>query len=376
MKRIFIPLLTITLLFACKKEDTPTTPTLPFIIDPCPPDPSLAEIDVRKFLMGFSTWPFGPTVEAVETTNTFIKNNADIISEHIDDKIPWDAWINNTALPQKFVDDINFRASRKSFAMKRLISVSLLNTLRTDLAEDLNGSTPTYTALNDQTIEDAYVKHLSYIIDQLEPDYFVMTIEANELYKNSTTKWDEYKLLMANVRSRLKAAYPTLPLSESLTLHNWYTPDAPNPTAFINELNAYTNNLDFVSISFYPFFKGQKSKADFQKAFDFLHSSVSKPIAFVETTHIAENLVVNGLNLNIPGNSCEQKAYLETLLLNAHRQDYLFVIWWAHRDFDVLWETFPDELKDLGKLWRDTGLLDQNGNARPAYTIWKTILNK
>jgi len=63
-------------------------------------------------------------------------------------------------------------------------------------------------------------------------------------------------------------------------------------------------------------------------------------------------------------------------LSNAHRQDYEFVIWWTHRDYDELWKTFPPELKDLGSLWKDTGILDENGNLRPAYKTWTAILNR
>ena len=374
MKKLIATILFIycVIFAACEKED-------PVDTEPdkkCTSDNALDIIETRDFLMGFTTWPYGPDVEDVAATDTFIKNYGDIYTEHIDDKIPWDAWINDTPLPQKFVDDISFKAGRKTFPMKRMVSVSLLNNLRTDLAEDLDGSTPTYTALNDQTIEDAYFKHLSYVIDELEPDYIALAIEVNDLYKNDPQKWDEYKLLMANIRSRIRTAYPTLTITESLTLHNWYNPDVTNPQDFIDEINSYTTNLDFVSISFYPFFKGQHTKAEFQLAFDFLHSAVSKPIAFVETTHLAEDLLVEGLSLDIKSDVCEQKDYLETLLLNAHQQNYLFVTWWAHRDFDELWKTFPENLKDLGKLWRDTGLLNESGAKRPAYKVWKTILNK
>ncbi|HKK61971.1 MAG TPA: hypothetical protein VJ951_05395, partial [Bacteroidales bacterium] len=136
------------------------------------------------------------------------------------------------------------------------------------------------------------------------------------------------------------------------------------------------NQMDFVAISFYPFFKNQNSVNDFQQTFDFLHNRIDKPIAFVETCHLAENLLVTNLNLSISGNEVEQNSYLETLLTNAQEQNYEFVIWWAHRDYDALWETFPPELKDIGKLWRDTGLLDEDGNERVSYTTWKTSLEE
>jgi|GEM_PF-5079682 len=36
-----------------------------------------------------------------------------------------------------------------------------------------------------------------------------------------------------------------------------------------------------------------------------------------------------------------------------------------------IWETFPDNVKDLGRVWRDTGLLDEEGRRRLSYTTWQ-----
>jgi len=53
---------------------------------------------------------------------------------------------------------------------------------------------------------------------------------------------------------------------------------------------------------------------------------------------------------------------------------FLFVIWWAHRDYDELWEIFPDEVNDIGKLWLDTGLVDESGQEKLAFETWKRVL--
>lgn len=79
------------------------------------------------------------------------------------------------------------------------------------------------------------------------------------------------------------------------------------------------------------------------------------------------------MNISINGNEVEQNVYLETLLTNAQEQEYEFIIWWTFRDYDAHWETFPVELLDIGKLWRDTGLVDEEGNQRLSYTTWKTF---
>lgn len=340
-------------------------------------DNTLEIVNSRNFAMGFSTWSYGPDESDKNETYQFIEQHADIYSEQIDDKIPWHALIHNKELPEEFTKDIEYRLSNKIPGHKLLLSVSLLNYDRSDLLEDYDGNIPSYTSLNDKVIEDAYVKHLNYLIDKFNPNYLVFAMEVNDLKINSQEKWEQYKLLASNIYGRLKTSYPDLKLSESITLHNYFNPEVNNQNEFISEISEYMNqHADFAAISFYPFFKGIHAKNEFQQAFDFLHSHVNIPIAFVETTHIAETLEISSIDLIIKSDVCEQKEYLETLLLNAYSKDYEFIIWWAFRDFDELWKTFPDEYKDLGKLWRDTGLLDENGNERPSYDIWKSIFNK
>jgi len=327
--------------------------------------------------MGFSTWPFGPNESDMAETYSFLSQNADIYSEQIDYKIPWNTLINNTAFPDEFITNIDYKISKRITENKLLLSVSLLNTDRNDLLEDYDGNIPSYTAMNDQIIEDAYVKYLEYLIGKFNPDYLVFAMEVNELRINKPDKWEQYKLLAANIHSRIKAEYPDLPIAESFTLHNYFNPDVSDPDAYISEITDYINqNNDFAAISFYPYFKGFHTKEDFQLAFDFLNSHVTIPIAFVETSDLAETLKIRSYKLKIESDVCEQKDYLETLMLNAYNNDYEFIIWWAYRDYDELWKTLPSKTKDLAKLWRDTGLLDEDGVERPAFELWKSLLDK
>jgi len=333
-------------------------------------------IDNRNFSMGFTSWPYGPNQADVDDTYDFIMNEADIYTEHIDDKIPWSALINNTTLPAEFTNNKIGKASRKPAGKNMLLSVSFLNLDRSDIQTDYDGNIPTFTALNDLVIEDAYFKYLTYLIDLFDPNYAVLSIESNELKNNNETKWQEFKLLMANIRSRIKIAYPNLKISESITLHSWYEPDVANPDAYVSEIKTYVSQFDFTAISFYPYFKDLHKRKHFQKAFDFLHENTSKPIAFVETCHLANDLSITVLGLDIKSDEKEQNEYLETLLINADQNNYEFVIWWAHRDYYALWETFPDDIKDIGKIWRDTGLLEGDGSKRSSYDTWKKIFLK
>ncbi len=361
MKQYSLLFILVLLLPGCTKED---------------PELFFSQYSQRDFNMGFTTWPFGPNAQDVTDTRAFLANNSDIYAEHIDASIPWDSWMNEKALPEEFTNDIDFRVSNKIPHLDLLVSISLLNSSRSDLATDYDGTVPSYASLNDPSIEDGYYKHVDYVVERLQPQYLVIAIEANELKLHSETKWEEYKVLITEVIGRIKQKYPLLKISESMTLHNLYQPDVSNPAEYVNDVVNYMNEMEFTSISFYPFFKQMHSKKDFQKAFDFLHDHVDRPIAFVETSHIAEDLEVSSFNLSINGSESEQNDYLETLVTNAQENSYMFIIWWAHRDFDALWEIFPDEVKDLGKLWRDTGLLDEEGNSRASKDTWSIVFEK
>jgi hypothetical protein len=335
-----------------------------------------SEVDKKNFDLGFTSWPYAPTIESVDNTYNFIAENSDIYCEHIDNNIPWNSWTNDLPLPIEFINDITARQSRKIPNTKLVVSVSVLNFDRNDLALDYDGQIPNYTSMNDVHIEDAYFKHIKYIVNQLNPNYLVISIEVNELFKNTPSKWDEYKRLMANVKTRIQQESPSLRISESMTLHNLYEPDVPNPQAYIDELVDYANTMDFVSISFYPYFKGLQTNEEFQHAFDFLHDNINQPIAFAETGHLSEDLVIDSLGISIQGNEKEQNNYAEKLLENAQEENYEFVIWWTHRDYNELWETFPLELQDLGKIWISTGLINEDGNEKEAYSTWQIVLDK
>ena len=356
-------------MLGCKDSSTEADPCRSEII-PIPDGVS------RKFKMGFTTWSYGPQASEVEDTYNFIFQNGDIYTEQIDDKIPWEAWLNNQALPQSFVNDINRKVTTKPAGKPLLVSASLFNTGRDELIEGFSGNPPTYDSLDQPTLVNAYWKHLNYLVNAFKPDYFILAMEVNDFYIKQPTKWKDYTELALAMKDSLKKHYPSLKVSASMTLHNFYKVNTSNVNTFLSDVATHINQFDFAAISFYPFFKDLHNQSEFQEAFDFLHSKITVPIAFVETAHLPEDLVIPNLSTNIKSNECEQKEYLQTLLLNAQNNDYAFIIWWAHRDYDALWETFPADAKDVGQIWKDTGLLNETGTPRPAWKCWETAFLK
>ncbi len=364
MQRLLPYILTIVIiqLMGCKKEQVTDTGFF-------------SNYDQRDFRMGFTTWPYARTIDAVDSTYLFINDHADIYSEHLDYRIPWKAWMNDLPLPADYVNNIQSRANRKIIGKKLLLSVSLLNTERNDLALDYDDTRPDYIHMNDKPIEDAYFKHVNYLVENLDPDYLVIAVEVNNLLTAGDNKWDEYKALIGNVKTRIKQEYPGLKISESVMLHEMLKPET-GQQQYLAELFNYIDQMDFASISYYPFSNNYHTKAEFQTAFDLINQHVNVPIAFVETAHIAQNLVVPALQVNIPGSEAEQQLYLETLCNNAQEHDYEFIIWWGHRDYTALWQTLPDYIKDLAMFWLHTGIVRDDGSQRAAYHSWQSVYEK
>jgi len=340
-------------------------------------DAFFADYDSREFQMGFTSWPYAPTVEAVTSTDNFIETQGDIYSEHIDSEIPWSAWMNDTALPEAFSENVSNRVARRLASSNSMsLSISLLNLGRTDLMPDFDGNAPVYTSLDDSHIVNSYHKHVDYLVQQLSPDYLVIAVEVDGLLRHAPEKWEAYKSLIGQVKSLIKTDYPNLPISESLMLHGFFQPDFGTAQEIQTEVSAYMNAMDFAAISFYPFLKGMSTQQEMQTAFDFLHGIVNVPIAFAETGHLSEDLDVPGFNLFIAGNQSEQNDYIQILLTNAQQENYEYVTWWTHRDYLPLWEIFPEELKDLGALWLSNGIIDEDGSQKEAYESWQAAFAK
>lgn len=358
---VFTVILFFTFVSCDKKEDNETVDESFF-----------SNVQNRTFEMGFTSWSYGPTLQNVNETYDFIENNGDIYTEHFDNKIPWEAWISGTDLPIEFVQEVEGRANRRVSENSLVLAVSLLNGNRDDLALDFDDSPPPYSEFDDTEIEDAYFNHLVYLIEAFQPDYLVAAVEVNELKLHSPEKWDGFLNFYSAVSVRINEAYPLIPLSASVSIHNFLDNQGTDTNGIID----FMNNQDFAAISYYPFLHNALTVADFQATFEFLHQNIQVPIAFSETGYLAEDLVIPNYNVYIQGSQSSQNAYLQTLLNQAQLHQYLFVTWFSHRDYDALWETFPPEIQDLGKIWRDTGILDESGESRKSKTTWDIASNK
>ncbi len=339
-------------------------------------------IETRPFHLGFTPWPYAATIEAVNDTNTFVTTHADIINDQIDESIPWDTALKGTAFPPGFVKKMQEKARRIGHGQKRVLYITPMNLGRNGLLPSYKDSTYQPTSdweskrFDNLDVGKAYINYCIWMVKTFKPDYFILGIETNEYLKNTPTDWDNYHAFSKRVHKEIKRHFPTLLLSESVTLHQLMDPKQPNAESYRTKIKAFIAEQDFMAVSYYPFFMGLKSYADISRTLDAFRGYTKKPIAIAETGQPAQNLDIDVYNLHFPLTPADQNSYMKTLLEHARKDKYLFVIWWAHRDFDALWETFPAAVKDLGRCWRDIGLLDDTGKPRPAYIEWKKTLAK
>jgi hypothetical protein len=334
--------------------------------------------------MGFTSWPYAATVEAVQGTYDFIGANADIITEQVDEGVPWAEMVRDEPLPAWFVEKMEGRRQNRPPGMKLVLYLTPTNLAHDALADCLgegNAKVPLPAELvgkpwNDPAVVSAYTRYCCQMIEFFDPDYAISAVESNELLNNAPETWDAYADFSRQVRSELRRGFPGVLLSESVTLHKLLESGNPDLEGYQSKVRDFCADHDFLAVSSYPLFMNMHAEDEFGFALDFLPTFSDKRIAFAETGHQAETLRLASMNFEFPADPAEQAEYARTLLSRAQAERYLFVTWWTSRDFDALWETFPESIKELGSIWRDTGLLDADGTPRPAFSVWKEWLDR
>ncbi|MEW5977364.1 MAG: hypothetical protein AB1898_16355 [Acidobacteriota bacterium] len=336
----------------------------------------------RSHFMGFTPWLSAATAEAVAETYALIAQSADIITHHVE-SVPWTEALKGEPFRPGLQGNLDLRKKNTPPGFRVVVSISPLNTGRNGLAgyygdhdnmplpADFEGK-----RFNDPKIQTAYLNYCRRIAEFFHPDYFIIGIEANELFKNTPGAWADYLQLSQHVYAELKKEYPDLPISQSVTLHQLLDRKNPNLAQYQTRIKAFIALHDFAAVSYYPFFNGLHSYDEFLQSLESVRQFTDKPIGISECGHPAEPIVVKSWNLDFPATPEEQNDFVRALLTQAQRDRYFFVTWFAIKDFDALWASFPDSAKDLGRLWRDTGLVDEKGNKRPAYLTWLRTLAK
>jgi len=326
-----------------------------------------AESGSRPFRMGFTGFVYDITPEAVTRSRKFVRENADILAHHIEG-VPWTEAMNGQPFPKALLEE--WESKKLSTPPKGKIYLAISPGRGELKVADKAGPLPAELKgrrYDDPLVMKAYFNYCQRAIEFFQPDYLCIGIEVNEIHNLAPKVWATYVALHKRTYAELKKAHPNLPIFASWTLHNMFKQRGQMLEQF-KKLMPYN---DVVAVSYYPFFVADKDRLS---ALDWMceqFDAFQKPYAVVETNDAAELLPMPQAKVVIQGTPEKQVAYYRRLLALAQQRDFVFVISFVHQDYDALWEKIKATAPELFMAWRDCGLLDENGNARPAYKVWK-----
>jgi hypothetical protein len=354
------------------------------LLTDCKKDKENIAPEERSFYMGFTTWPFDFTDSAKLYTYSKVNELGDLIAFHFDNGIPWNEALANNNYPKTILDDLAEKKSNIQLGHKLYVSVAPLRSPRTKLAlyRSTNDNQPLPSpwdtiSFENNNVISAYINYCCLLIDKLNPDYFNYGIESNS-NEWTVKEFSKYKIFCSKVYAALKQKYPNLNLMLSVMV------DA-NQKSFDNasELMPFT---DYVALSIYPYvYIGSVAYGDANPdnfPADWLSKMKSiapdKKFGITETGFIAEDLNLSDYGVSKHGKEDWQANYIAKLLTECENLKAEFVIYWEVRDYDLGWQY----LQSIGlnnqalSAWKDIGLLNGNGEARPSFSNWKEWLNK
>jgi hypothetical protein len=346
-----------------------------------PPGPT------RPFLMGFTDWPYDSTLEAVDWVRSQINLHGDVVSQHLEEGVPWAEAYAGTAWPRNFLDEIEFRVNHLVKGKKVELEIGPLNILRNAIAENRGAGTNEPTpapwngyALDSPQVKQAYLAYARKMVASFKPDYLLIGVEVNVLVRNSPALWPAYVNLHRYVYQTLKAENPDLMIGVSVFcvpfFPQWSSQDnKPAQLAALADLLPY---VDYLGFSLHPFMSSLLAESFPDDYLDQLFLLAGdKPIAVTESSYPAQvwSADVSGVTLTWNGTEAKQLDFATKLLTAARKYSARYVIWFEIRDYDALWNGVLHQ--DPGALtWRDTGLYDENGVVRSALVFWDQILSQ
>jgi uncharacterized protein (TIGR03067 family) len=321
----------------------------------------------RTFRMGFTGFVYDMTLEAVTASHEFVRENGDILCHHIEG-VPWTEALHNRPFPAELVKEWEGKKSATPPDGKVYLAIS---PGRGELkVADKAGLLPAELhgkSYDDPLVMRAYLSYCRRAIEFFDPDYLAIGIEVNEIHNLGERSWQAYAALHNYVYTELKKDHKDLPIFASWTLHHMFQKRGAMPRNW----KALMPQNDLVAVSYYPFMVADKDRL---AALDWMSGEFEpfkKPFAMVETNDAAERLPLPEAKVVIEGTPEKQEAYYRKLLALAHEHEFEFVISFVHQDYDALWQKIKGYAPEAFLAWRDCGLVDEDGNPRPAYQVWK-----
>ncbi len=355
--------LVLLLSFACKNE---------VMINP-----DLA--DQRSFYMGFTIFPYDISAEAIETTMEEVSTDGDILLTHLDTGVPWNEALNGSPFPADVIRALDESKNTLQSDMKLFLTTTPTDQSRNHLARywNHNGEHQDLPLewkdkpFDDPDVIQAFSNYCKRIIDYLDPDYFAYSIEINNSFQKGSENFENYLELAESVYLDLKQTYPDLPIMLTLQSDSFEN----SRSDLLSNSERLLQFSDYVAMSTYPFLTSEDLKRDanpelfpndWLKVFRDL--APEKPFVVSETAFIAEDIELESVGIRAKASEEWQKDYLQKLMLQANALEAEFVCWFVYRDYDAIYDLVPIE---SFRIWRDTGLKDEDGRKRESYDLWK-----
>jgi len=302
---------------------------------------------------------------------------------HFDDGIPWAEALSDSPFPAKLRDDWKGKRDRAPRGLPVYLGLAPLAKDRQSLAAASEGSSiPSgihNTPLDAEPVKQAFYIYARRAVQEFEPKFVNLGIEAGELADRNPTRWAEFVRLYAHVYDALKKDRPELKIGISFGLQSLME------ARVASRARSILDKCDYLGVSFYPFMSrfhekfGARRLSDppqqWTEPLDWLRNYSDLPLAICETGYATQNVDVPEYKLHMPGNAELQARYVRDLGRIAYRDDYLFVIWFLAVDYDKLYSKLP-EGDGSNRIWRHAGLLDQNLNPKPAWTEWNELVRR
>ena len=346
---------------------------------PEPQGPNAPVPSGRVFRMGFTPWPYDATPQAVDDVYDKIGRHGDLTVHHLDAGVPWPEAAAGQPYHPAVEAELGSRIARSPSDRPLYLAIAPLNSRRNGLADywgsDAGLPRPgewSERSFSHPAVVQAYTAYALDLIERFRPDYFNYGVEASDLILSNPQAFEEFVGFAASVYAAVKAAHPTLPTFVSVALKH---PSSADTDLLIQGMARLAGFTDMAGVSAYPYiFFGHPDAGDpGNLPADWLAQArrvlPGKPLAIAETGWIAETLSIPDFGVSVPATPAFQRGFVERLLAEADSEAVAFVVWFFVQDFDRMWEGVLGR-DPVAAIWRDSGLYDEEGVARPGLEVW------
>jgi len=337
-------------------------------------------------LRGFTAFPYDLSLQAIDRVHEVILPSSNLYAIHLgpgnsEECMPWNDLLADRPAPEivrREWSDIRRRipASHVVYVATTPVSLDFRSPWP---ACDHEGRTrppvrPWRERLDHPELIEAYGRHAKRVVDFFRPRFLVLGIEISEIALRNPTEWSRVEVLFDRVYRRLKAEHPDLQIGMEFILQSLLL---PRVATLVRPL---VERSDFLCLSFYPYGSSlgvlhgapplPEPPDQWIQPLNWVRKYTSKPIAVCETGDLSSDVNLQDYGLRLSGDPDRQARFLRDLIHIAHRDRYLFLVWFVPVDYDRLYARLP---KGAGwkQLWLHAGLFDKDLRPKPAWAVWQ-----